>query len=108
MLSVPSVTFLVPGLKVIDEMAEAFKRYALEKVEHAAKFTRLLGEVMWDTKTNVEKRMLAEKSTCAGKTENTIFVCFQIKMGKCVALSQEKRNFDVDSVREPSPGILKK
>lgn len=43
MLSVPSVTFLVPGLKVIDEMAEAFKRYALEEVEHAAKFTRLLG-----------------------------------------------------------------
>ena len=51
------------------EVAEAFKRYALEEAEHAAKFAELLGEVVWDTKTNVEKRMLAEEGACAGKME---------------------------------------
>ena len=42
------------------EIAEAFKRYAWEEAEHAAKFAELLGDVVWDTKTNVEKRMNAE------------------------------------------------
>ena len=42
------------------EIAEAFKRYAWEEAEHAAKFAELLGDVVWDTKTNVYKRMLAE------------------------------------------------
>ena len=51
------------------EVAEAFKRYAWEEAEHAAKFAELLGEVVWDTKTNVEKRMLAEEGACAGKME---------------------------------------
>ncbi len=51
------------------EIAEAFKRYAFEEAEHAAKFAELLGEVVWDTKTNVEKRMLAEEGACAGKME---------------------------------------
>ena len=47
------------------EIAEAFKRYAFEEAEHAAKFAELLGEVVWDTKTNLEKRMLAESGACA-------------------------------------------
>lgn len=51
------------------EVAEAFKRYAWEEAEHAAKFAELLGEVVWDTKTNVEKRMMAEEGACAGKME---------------------------------------
>ena len=34
------------------EVAEAFKRYAWEEAEHAAKFAELLGDVVWDTKTN--------------------------------------------------------
>ncbi len=51
------------------EIAEAFKRYAWEEAEHAAKFAELLGEVVWDTKTNLEKRMLAEEGACAGKME---------------------------------------
>ena len=38
------------------EIAEAFKRYAWEEAEHAAKFAELLGDVVWDTKTNVYKR----------------------------------------------------
>lgn len=42
------------------EVAEAFKRYAFEEAEHAAKFAELLGDVVWDTKTNLEKRMHAE------------------------------------------------
>ena len=49
------------------EIAEAFKRYAFEEAEHAAKFAELLGEVVWDTKTNVEKRMKAEHGACEGK-----------------------------------------
>lgn len=43
------------------EIAEAFKRYAFEEAEHAAKFAELLGEVVWDTKTNLKKRMMAEQ-----------------------------------------------
>ena len=49
------------------EIAEAFKRYAFEEAEHCAKFAELLGEIVWDTKTNLEKRMLAESGACADK-----------------------------------------
>lgn len=49
------------------EIAEAFKRYAWEEAEHAAKFAELLGDVVWDTKTNLEKRMMAEQGACADK-----------------------------------------
>lgn len=49
------------------EVAEAFKRYAWEEAEHAAKFAELLGEVVWDTKTNLEKRMMAESGACEDK-----------------------------------------
>lgn len=49
------------------EIAEAFKRYAWEEAEHCAKFAELLGDVVWDTKTNLEKRMNAEAGACADK-----------------------------------------
>jgi len=49
------------------EIAEAFKRYALEEAEHASKFAELLGECVWDTKTNLEKRMAAEAGANADK-----------------------------------------
>ena len=49
------------------EIAEAFKRYAWEEAEHAAKFAELLGDVVWDTKTNLEKRKNAESGACADK-----------------------------------------
>ena len=49
------------------EIAAAFKRYAFEEAEHAAKFAELLGECVWDTKTNVQKRMLAEQGACEDK-----------------------------------------
>ena len=49
------------------EVAEAFKRYAFEEAEHAAKFAELLGDCVWDTKTNLEKRMAAEAGANADK-----------------------------------------
>ena len=60
------------------EIAEAFKRYAFEEAEHAAKFAELLGEVVTDsTKKNLEMRVDAEAGACAGKfelaTTNRIF-----------------------------------
>ena len=49
------------------EIAEAYKRFAWEEAEHASRFAELLGDVVWDTKTNLEKRMLAESGACADK-----------------------------------------
>lgn len=50
------------------EVAEAFKRYAFEEAEHAAKFAELLGEVLTDsTAKNVQMRAEAEFGACAGK-----------------------------------------
>ena len=52
------------------EVAEAFKRYAFEEAEHAAKFAELLGEVVTDsTKKNLELRVDAENGATAGKVE---------------------------------------
>ncbi|MBR2160115.1 MAG: NADH peroxidase [Clostridia bacterium] len=52
------------------EIAEAFKRYAWEEAEHAAKFAELLGEVLTDsTKKNVEMRADAEAGACEGKLD---------------------------------------
>ena len=52
------------------EIAEAFKRYALEEAEHAAKFAEMLGEVVCaDTKKNLSMRVDAEHGATAGKTE---------------------------------------
>ena len=49
------------------EVADAFKRYAFEEADHAARIAELLGEVVWDTKTNLKKRMEAECGACEGK-----------------------------------------
>ena len=50
------------------EVAEAYKRYAFEEAEHAAKFAELLGEVLTkDTKKNLEMRADAEAGACEGK-----------------------------------------
>ncbi len=50
------------------EIAEAYKRYAFEEAEHAAKFAELLGEVLTDsTKKNLEMRAEAEFGACDGK-----------------------------------------
>lgn len=49
------------------EVAEAYKRIAWEEAEHASKFAELLGEVVWDTKTNLKARMEAESGACTDK-----------------------------------------
>ncbi len=50
------------------EAAEAYKRYAYEEAEHAAKFAELLGEVVTNsTKKNLEMRAEAESGACASK-----------------------------------------
>ena len=50
------------------EVAEAYKRIAIEEAEHAAKFAELLGEVVDPcTKTNLQKRVEAEHGACEGK-----------------------------------------
>ena len=50
------------------EVAEAFKRYALEEADHAARFAELLGEVVTSsTKKNLELRAEAEFGACDGK-----------------------------------------
>ncbi|MDR2529762.1 MAG: NADH peroxidase [Synergistaceae bacterium] len=50
------------------EVAEAYKRIAIEEAEHAAKFAELLGEVVYaDTKKNLTLRLEAENGATAGK-----------------------------------------
>ena len=50
------------------EVAEAYKRIALEEAEHASKFAELLGEVVVaDTKENLRVRIDAEYGATDGK-----------------------------------------
>lgn len=50
------------------EVAEAYKRYAFEEAEHAAKFAELLGEVVTtSTLENLKLRADAEYGACDGK-----------------------------------------
>ena len=52
------------------EVAEAYKRIAIEEAEHAAKFAELLGEVVAaDTKKNLQMRVEAEFGACRGKKD---------------------------------------
>ena len=55
------------------EVAEAYKRIAIEEAEHAAKFAELLGEVVVaDTKANLEARVAAEHGATQGKKDFVI------------------------------------
>lgn len=50
------------------EIAEAYKRYAFEEADHAARFAEILGQVLKaDTKANLEARVNAEYGACEGK-----------------------------------------
>lgn len=52
------------------EIAEAFKKYALEEADHASRFAEMLGEVVTNsTKKNLQLRVEAEAGACAGKFE---------------------------------------
>ena len=49
------------------EVGLYWEKAAWEEAEHAAKFAELLGDMVWDTKTNLEKRMAAESGANADK-----------------------------------------
>lgn len=49
------------------EIAAAFRQYAYEEADHASRFCEMLGENVWDTKTNLYKRMIAEAGACEEK-----------------------------------------
>lgn len=49
------------------EIGLYWEKAAWEEAEHAAKFAELLGDCVWDTKTNLEKRMNAECGACEDK-----------------------------------------
>lgn len=49
------------------EIGLYWEKAAYEEAEHAAKFAELLGDCVWDTKTNLEKRMMAEAGANADK-----------------------------------------
>ncbi|MFG6385780.1 MAG: NADH peroxidase [Muribaculaceae bacterium] len=77
------------------EIAEAFKRYAFEEAEHAAKFAELLGECVWDTKTNLEKRMLAE----AGANEDKMRIARRAKEQNLDAIHDTVHEMAKDEAR---------
>ena len=66
------------------EIAEAFKRYAFEEADHASRFAELIGECVWDTKTNLKKRMEAECGACAGK----------------MAIAKKAKALDLDAIHD--------
>ena len=77
------------------EVAEAFKRYAWEEAEHAAKFAELLGDVVWDTKTNLEKRMNAE----AGANEDKMRIAKRAKQLNLDAIHDTVHEMAKDEAR---------
>ena len=77
------------------EIAEAFKRYAFEEAEHAAKFAELLGDVVWDTKTNLEKRMAAE----AGANEDKMRIAARAKQLNLDAIHDTVHEMAKDEAR---------
>ena len=77
------------------EIAEAFKRYAFEEAEHAAKFAELLGDVVWDTKTNLEKRMAAE----AGANEDKMRIARRAKEQNLDAIHDTVHEMAKDEAR---------
>jgi rubrerythrin len=77
------------------EIAEAFKRYAWEEAEHAAKFAELLGDVVWDTKTNLEKRMHAE----AGANQDKMRIAKNAKAANLDAIHDTVHEMAKDEAR---------
>jgi len=54
----------------LTEVAAAFRRLALEKADHAARLTELLGEALAeDTRTNLRARLDTEHAACKGKKD---------------------------------------
>ena len=108
------------------EIAEAYKRYAYEEADHASRFAELLGEVLGDTKSNLEARIAAEKGACEEKGEEffhigTSRLYFQVAPGAqqirrkrtlchdCCALSRfingRKWNSSYDTLYTPAVNL---
>ncbi len=51
------------------EVARTFEHYSYEKANHASRYAELLGDILKDTKSNLETRIEAEKRACAEKFE---------------------------------------
>ena len=49
------------------EIARAYEHYAYEEANHASRYAELLGEVLKDTKSNLEARIAAERGACEDK-----------------------------------------
>jgi len=49
------------------EIARVFERYADDEANHASRYAELLGDLVHDTKSNLEARIKAEKGACAEK-----------------------------------------
>ena len=77
------------------EIAEAFKRYAFEEAEHASKFAELLGDCVWDTKTNLYKRMIAE----AGANEDKMRIARRAKEQNLDAIHDTVHEMAKDEAR---------
>ncbi|MDE6264462.1 MAG: NADH peroxidase [Paramuribaculum sp.] len=77
------------------EIADAFKRYAFEEAEHASKFAELLGDCVWDTKTNLEKRMAAE----AGANEDKMRIAARAKQLNLDAIHDTVHEMAKDEAR---------
>ena len=88
------------------EIAEAFKRYAFEEAEHASKFAELLGDCVWDTKTNLYKRMLAE----AGANEDKMRIAANAKKANLDAIHDTVHEMAKDEARHGKAfeGLLKR
>ncbi len=77
------------------EIAEAFKRYAWEEAEHASKFAELLGDCVWNTKTNLYKRMMAE----AGANADKMRIAANAKKANLDAIHDTVHEMDKDEAR---------
>ena len=65
------------------------------QAEHAAKFAELLGDVVWDTKTNLEKRMNAE----AGANEDKMRIAKRAKQLNLDAIHDTVHEMAKDEAR---------
>ncbi|MDD3153619.1 MAG: NADH peroxidase [Victivallaceae bacterium] len=89
------------------EVAEAYKRIAIEEAEHAAKFAELLGEVVApDTKKNLAVRVEAE----AGATEGKLALARRAKALGYDAIHDTVHEMCKDEARHGSAfaGLLKR
>ena len=88
------------------EIAEAFKRYAFEEADHASRFAELLGECVWDTKTNLEKRAAAEAGAC----EDRFRIAKNAKMAGFDAIHDTVHEMAKDEARHGAgfAGLLKR